>query len=124
MVSEAAVGKIARARKLRVLPEEQHNLLLTDSICPVPLHKALLLREAIEEKCSPQIGGYARLALAKTLVHSASNLHFGPEVGVISTTAPAVVITHKAMITATHTAYSVFVASNLAFLTSFGRSPP
>lgn len=77
-----ASNRIARAQKRRVLPDEQKLLLLTNSICEVPLHKALILREVIDEECAPAIRDVARLALAKTLVFSASNLHFGPEVGV------------------------------------------
>jgi len=80
--ADEARRKIIRARKLRTLPDEQFALLLTDSICPVPLHKSLILREAIEEFVRPEFQNHARLALAKTLVFSASNLHFGPEVGV------------------------------------------
>ncbi|MGH7865034.1 MAG: DNA methyltransferase, partial [Candidatus Binataceae bacterium] len=73
---------ISRARKLRTLPEESMSLLLSGSICPVPLHKSLLLRETIDDYCPPRLIAHARLAFAKTLVRSASNLHFGPEVGV------------------------------------------
>lgn len=80
--AEAARQKIARARKLRTLSEEQTKLILTDSICPVPLHKSLVLRDIIEKDLPPLLRPHARLALAKTLVFSASNLHFGPEVGV------------------------------------------
>lgn len=74
--------RIVAARKLRTLPHEAAALLLDGSICPVPLHKALTLREAIEEAVPPDVLGHARLALARVLVADASNLHFGPEVGV------------------------------------------
>ena len=77
-----ARATISRARKLRTLPEEEMNLLLTDSICPVPLHKALVLRESIDQHFAPAEREFAQVALAKTLVFSSSNLHFGPEVGV------------------------------------------
>jgi DNA modification methylase len=80
-IGERAERAISNARKLRSLPEEAMELLLTGSICPVPLHKSLLLLEAIDE-CPRAFLGYARLAFAKTLVGSSSNLHFGPEVGV------------------------------------------
>ena len=73
---------ISRARKLRTLPAEGMSLLLTHSICPVPLHKSLLLLDTIDGNCPPALKGHARLAFAKTLVGAASNLHFGPEVGV------------------------------------------
>ncbi len=68
--------------KLRTLPAEAKSLLLKESISPLPLHKALLLRNRID--AAPTAPGYnhLRLALARTLVHDVSNLHFGPEVGV------------------------------------------
>ncbi len=77
-----ALKAIARARVLRSLPDEAETLLLKNSICPVPLHKALMLAEAINERMTGSARDAACLALASTLVLSASNLHFGPEVGV------------------------------------------
>jgi SAM-dependent methyltransferase len=67
---------------LYTLPAEAESLLLKDSISPLPLHKALLLRNRID--AAPAAPGYnhLRLALARTLVYDVSNLHFGPEVGV------------------------------------------
>ncbi len=73
---------IARARARRSLPDEAENLLLKNSICPVPLHKALLLADVINETMTGPARDAASVALASTLVLSASNLHFGPEVGV------------------------------------------
>jgi hypothetical protein len=73
---------VSRARMLRSLPDEAESLLLKNSICPVPLHKALLLAGAINEEMAGPVRDAALLALASTLVLSASNLHFGPEVGV------------------------------------------
>ena len=67
---------------LRTLPPEAEALLLKRSISPVPLHKALVLLEAIEAEAPPRLRGMLRLALARELVSSISNLHFGPEVGV------------------------------------------
>ena len=64
---------------LETLPEERFNLLLKNSISPLPLHKTLVLLDHIKQ------ADYQRhelLALAKALVFSISNLHFGPEVGV------------------------------------------
>lgn len=67
---------------LRRLPPEQEQLLLTDCISPLPLHKTLTLLDRLaEEKASPYVR-HERLALAKTVVSRVSNLHFGPEVGV------------------------------------------
>ena len=67
---------------LRALPDEAAALLLKDSISPLPLHKALVLLEQIQRQAHPIFDRYEKLALAKALVFSISNLHFGPEVGV------------------------------------------
>ncbi len=66
---------------LRVTPEEE-RLLLKDSISPLPLHKTLVLLEAIRTIRNDRIRDYQILALAKALVYGISNLEFGPEVGV------------------------------------------
>ncbi len=67
---------------LRGLPDECMRLLLTDSISARPLHKTLVLLEQIEQHRDERFYRHERLALAKTLVFSISNLEFGPEVGV------------------------------------------
>ena len=67
---------------LRGLSAEKEELLLAGSISPLPLHKALVLSDAIKAWASPGYSGHLRLALAQCLVSRASNLHFGPEVGV------------------------------------------
>ncbi len=77
-----AQAVIASARELRSLPADADALLLKNSICPKPLHKALVLAETIDEAMEGGAKQAARVALASTLVQSASNLHFGPEVGV------------------------------------------
>lgn len=69
---------------LRTLPPEVMDLLLTDSISPRPLHKALVLLENIREMDDERFRDHELLALAKALVNSISNLHFGPEVGVVA----------------------------------------
>ncbi len=66
----------------RTLPGEEENLLLTDSISPLPLHKCLILREAIERGRDPSLRNIELLAFAFVSVFVASNLKFGPEVGV------------------------------------------
>ena len=75
-----------RSRKnhdqLRTLPDESQKLLLTNSISPLPLHKTLVLLDCLKERASEQYLLHELLALAKALVFSISNLHFGPEVGV------------------------------------------
>jgi hypothetical protein len=83
-VAESAFQTLAdyRDKPLRTLPEESSKLLLKDSISPLPLHKSLVLLEQLREKKMDDLFRHELLALAKTLVFSASNLHFGPEVGV------------------------------------------
>ena len=66
----------------RSLPEEAMSLLLTDSISPLPLHKSLILLEALKAQAHSSFHRHEMLALAKSLVFTISNLHFGPEVGV------------------------------------------
>src|SRR6266851_2306823 len=68
--------------ELRSIPEALHKLLLTNSISPLPLHKTLVLLEMIDTHTDPRFQRHEKLALAKALVSSISNLHFGPEVGV------------------------------------------
>ncbi len=58
------------------------KLLLKDSISPRPLRKALLLLECIRVHQEQRYIDHELLAFAKALVFYASNLHFGPEVGV------------------------------------------
>jgi DNA modification methylase len=67
---------------LKTLDQDATKLLLKNSISPLPLHKTLTLLICLN-KHQPQPGyGHLLLALAKVLVFSISNLHFGPEVGV------------------------------------------
>lgn len=67
---------------LRTLGEAAAGLLLKNSISPLPLHKVLVLLEALCRHAEPDLQAHERLALATTLVQDASNLKFGPEVGV------------------------------------------
>lgn len=75
---------------LRSLPAEALKLLLTDSISPLPLHKTLVLLDHID--AADYGRSHLRLVLAKALVGTISNLHFGPEVGIgpAKTDAPVV----------------------------------
>jgi DNA modification methylase len=68
--------------KLKGLEADSQNLLLRDSISPLPLHKTLVLIENLEQAQAPQFNDHEILALAKAIVFDISNLHFGPEVGV------------------------------------------
>ena len=65
---------------LRGLASEQMQLLLKNSISPMPLHKALVLLDVIDSM--NELVGHRRLAFADALVNTVSNLEFGPEVGV------------------------------------------
>ncbi len=72
----------SNGRDLLSLDESKLKLLLTNSISPVPLHKALVLINRLDRTQNSRFFDHERLALAKALVSSISNLHFGPEVGV------------------------------------------
>jgi hypothetical protein len=78
--------------ELRRLLPDAAKLLLKDSISDRPLHKTLVLLEAIENCRDDSFYDHERLALARTVVFEASNLHFGPEVGVGSPKPDAAVI--------------------------------
>ena len=67
---------------LRTLPKESFDLLLKNSISPLPLHKCLILLDEIKRNKNTHFKRHELLAFAKSLVFSISNLHFGPEVGV------------------------------------------
>lgn len=67
---------------LRQLSPEQNRLILSGSISPIPLHKALVLLECLEKCKTERVYRHQLLALANILVFTASNLHFGPEVGI------------------------------------------
>lgn len=75
-------AKPNNGRKFLTLEESKSSLLLTNSISPLPLHKALVLIERLNRSRNLRFFDHERLALAKALVFSISNLHFGPEVGV------------------------------------------
>jgi hypothetical protein len=74
------------------LEEGKKKLLLKDSISAIPLQKTLALIETINEFKDEKFQAYEKLALAKALVYSISNLRFGPEVGIGKPKADAPVI--------------------------------
>jgi len=78
--------------ELKELPVDHLNLLLKDSISPLPLHKCLILLDFIREYKNSEFYDYLALALANSAVFKFSNLRFGPEVGVgkIKTDAPVI----------------------------------
>jgi hypothetical protein len=67
---------------LRTLRPDLMKLLIADSISPIPLHKTLVLLDAIRRHENESYYKYYLLAMANTLVFHTSNLRFGPEVGV------------------------------------------
>jgi DNA modification methylase len=67
---------------LKGFNEEQANVILTDSISPLPLHKCLTLLQSINKHKKTPFYQYLALALANAAVYEFSNLRFGPEVGV------------------------------------------
>jgi hypothetical protein len=70
------------AVRLKELNADSWSLLLKDSISPLPLHKALVLIEALNDNYGQQFNDHETLALAKAIVLDIGNLHFGPEVGI------------------------------------------
>jgi DNA modification methylase len=86
-IAELANSKIRstslkNGTRLYKLQPEKAELLLRDSIDPSQLHQSLILLEQIVQGNSTAYRSHEILALAKALVFSISNLHFGPEVGV------------------------------------------
>ena len=88
----ALIAEMPDRQKLRTLSPEVEKLLLTNSISPLPLHKSLVLHDAIRSKGTERCRSHQLLALAKALVTTIGNLEFGPEVGVgrAKTDAPVV----------------------------------
>ncbi|MGH9602704.1 MAG: DNA methyltransferase, partial [Terriglobales bacterium] len=68
--------------RLRTLAAETNDLLLANSISPLPLHRVLVLLEVLQQAGDDRFLDHEQLALARAIVHGASNLEFGPEVGV------------------------------------------
>lgn len=86
LIAQKASKRISRdnSGKLKNLTEEQYAIILENSISPLPLHKALILLEEINQNKEDNLYSHELLAFAKNLVMTCSNLHFGPEVGVSS----------------------------------------
>ena len=61
---------------------EQKLIILKNSIDELPLHKCLVLKEIISAIPSQPVKDVLNLALAYVAVYDASNLKFGPEVGI------------------------------------------
>ena len=84
-IAFAAAQKLSNCKNSHscfALKEDKAKLLLKDSISVIPLQKTLALIETINESGDKTFQAHEKLALAKALVFSISNLRFGPEVGV------------------------------------------
>jgi len=87
---EAGEAAVERATKMYLeasypllkFNDEQEQIILTDSISEIPLHKCLILDDVIKTVADPEVRNILLLALSHVAVFSASNLKFGPEVGV------------------------------------------
>jgi len=88
----ALIAEMPDRQKLRTIPPEIEKLLLKNSISPLPLHKALVLRDAIRSRRNGGCRAHQLLALAKALITTIGNLEFGPEVGVRPAKADAPVV--------------------------------
>jgi len=88
-----------RSMPTRSLEAGQAKLLLKNSISPVPMHKALVVRDILDRLPTGPVQRHGRLALAAGLVREIGNLRFGPEVGIgrIKDDAPVVDIWRKRM---------------------------
>jgi hypothetical protein len=85
-------GTFRPTRPLRQLDPDAEKLLLADSISPLPLHKSLTLLDSMTKLNDDRFSGHERLAFAKSVVADASNLRFGPEVGLGNVKPDAAVI--------------------------------
>ncbi len=74
-------GDVNRLPLLK-LNAKAEKLLIRDSISALPLHKSLVLLEALRQHRDQPFYAHTLLALANVLVFTASNLRFGPEVGI------------------------------------------
>lgn len=81
-ITDAPMAHEPAQARLRSLPEERSRLLVKNSISPLPLHKTLVLLDAMKSEQDPMVINHERLALASLLPSQIGNLRFGPEVGV------------------------------------------
>lgn len=81
-INDRAVCTFTKGALLRDISPDAKKLLIANSISPMPLHKTLILLDAIREHRGKPYYNHARLALGAALVTGIGNLRFGPEVGV------------------------------------------
>ncbi len=82
IIDEFPTNEFLIDTKLTTLSIEQQNLLLKNSISPIPLHKAIILLHEINKFSGKDYYNNLLLAFAKSIVYHSSNLRFGPEVGI------------------------------------------
>lgn len=76
-----AQGRVAQAPWLS-FSEAEAAVVMKNAISPQPLHQCLVLRDALDLEPVTPARQVLRLALAAVTVYEASNLKFGPEVGI------------------------------------------
>lgn len=91
-LSDEPGASTADGLRLRGLDADAAKLLIKHSISPLPLHKALVLRAALQGEYAAGISDHERLAFARVLPTEVGNLRFGPEVGVGSVRDDAAVV--------------------------------
>jgi hypothetical protein len=79
MTDSVRPANVRKAR--RTLDDAAAEILITDSISPAPLHKVLVLVDAIRRTTNPEYQDLMMLAVARLLPGEFGNLRFGPEVG-------------------------------------------
>jgi DNA modification methylase len=80
-IEKKAANTIRISKSFFTLTDEENGILLNDSIAEIPLHRTLILRDAIRRQLS-EYEDHFLLALAMSTVRYCSRLRFGPEVGV------------------------------------------
>ena len=80
-IADVPSSSTPREVRLRTLPPASAKLLLKNSISALPLHKVLVLRDALDGEYDSAFADHERLALARILPVEVGNLRFGPEVG-------------------------------------------
>ena len=91
-ISDLPAASVPRGVRLRSLPPASAKLLLRGSISAIPLHKVLVLRDALEGEHNAAFADHERIALARILPTEVGNLRFGPEVGVGTVKSDAAVV--------------------------------
>lgn len=91
-LSDAPGATMPGGLQLRSLDPDASKLLIKNSISPLPLHKALVLQEALSGERAVGFTDHEQIAFARVLPTEVGNLRFGPEVGVGSQRDDAAVV--------------------------------